>query len=670
MKYYLLLLILWWSVVIIDVNCQNSIELKAYWTSDSVMLRWAPKNYEIWQQGIKSGYKIDRVLVGKEGTVVNENQITSLHDGVILPFAESKWESVVLKDSVFAPPALQALWGETFELTSTFKNNMMESYNKVKENELRFGFSLYCADRSVIVANAMGVFFVDKSIRPNESYLYRVYMNSSELKVNTDTAYLFVDPSRPPSLFIPQQPDAIPNSDKVLINWRCNGNDYVGYIVEKSLDGKKYNKVSNDLIIPFANDNIMMAYYADTLSAMYNRCYYRVAGITPFGIRGPYSEPLQVNLSLGLQPPVNAKATVDLEGLVNVTWNYETEVSHLNHFEILRSSLATGVYEFIGRTKDSKKREWRDLHPLGSGYYKVVAVSDLGVRAESLETFAQLNDSVPPAIPIGLVGEVDSTGVVTLNWMPNKEFDLFGYRVFRANNILGEYVQLSHSIIQNAQFTDTISINTLTKDVVYKLAAVDKRYNSSDFSNPLVLKRPDKVSPAPPVLLSLDNVADGVNVSWIKSPSDDVQYQLLYRANERDTLLLQKCNNQISSFKDTTLISGRIYSYGLIAVDSAANRSIVRNWQNVIGKEKKIMHLLELSVEPKDNFIILKWVNNLEGNNQIIVYRKQASSFSILATLSDSNIIEFKDTTVEQGNEYSYFIRVSQSVSNTVKISY
>lgn len=536
----------------INAKCQNEIiALKTMAIGDSVLIRWVPKNFQVWQLANRYGYKVERILLSKNGNIAKGNKITLLHDGVITPLHERSWKPIVKLDTVFAPVALQALYGESFELSTSFKNNIMEAYNKVKENDLRFGFAMYCADRSLIVSKALGLYFVDKRIKKDERYIYKVYING--LGENGDTAYAIVNPMLKSKLTIPQKVRVFNKDNVVLLNWMCLGNDYVGYMVERSLDGKTFKQINKDLVIPFENKGHITAYYKDSLK--YKQIYYyRVIGMTPFENFGPYSDTVRVAMQDAVAAPSNLEAAV-LNGRVRLTWNNTEKESTIRHFKIKRSSSANGTYSMIGKTSTNKQTVWDDNSPLPSGYYKVVAVSSMGVESESLEAFVQLDDDTPPTIPSGLSGIIDSLGVVTLKWNSNQDDDLLGYRIYRANNIKGEYTQVNKSVIKNVCFTDTINIRTLTKEVAYKLAAVDNRYNSSNFSDPTILHRPDMIKPAPPILKLAENIKNGICLKWISSPSNDVYYYNIIRRNCKDSVVLFKVDGKKCDFTDSTTLN-------------------------------------------------------------------------------------------------------------------
>jgi uncharacterized protein len=639
----------------------QSLSIKVLSKDDSISIRWAPSSYDVWAKGNQFGYKVERFLVSRDEKITDKKCMTMLHEGVIKPLPEKEWEFIVKKDSTYAPIALQALWGETFELTSSFRSSIMQAYNKVRENESRFGFAMYCADRSLPVAKALGVYYVDKRIMHNEKFIYCVYINAPAGET-VDTAYVVVDPNTPSDLYIPRKPQGSQMGNSIILNWESLGTDYVGYHVERSYDGRTFKRITKDLVIPFASKGKMVGYYSDSLDGNREKYTYRIIGVTPFTNYGPYSDTVQIRALKTIASPSNLDVKIMSKGQqVLLTWKYEGKIKDLSHFTILRSPSATGEYELVGLNIQSSQRLWIDTKPLSSGYYKVVAISKLGFKGESLEVFAQLTDDTPPLPPVGLVGIIDTLGVVRLTWMPNTEKDLMGYRVFRSNGIDGEYAQLSKTILINSSYTDTITLNTLTKNVFYKLAAVDKRYNSSDLSDVCVLKRPDIVPPAPPIITSAKCTSTGVLISWLNSPSSDLKSSNLYRIQGNDTSLVAKPVG-ISSIEDTLgLKSAGELKYSMVAVDSADNLStssntVIARCKGISISEEKIILKGTIINEENGPSVLLEW--NLPKNaKKVLLYKSlNEGKLTIYKTLLREKV--YIDKNVIQGLNNHYLVRI------------
>src|SRR5262249_28523738 len=112
----------------------------------------------------------------------------------------------------------------------------------------------------------------------------------------------------------------------------------------------------------------------------------------------------------------------------------------------------------------------------------VAVISGLTVEGEPAPKACKLlKDTFPPAAPKGLAA-VASEGAVNLIWEPNKEPDLAGYVVWRADAAGGRPVAVTSAPIADTTFTDTVPAGTRYR---YTIQAVDKLGNAGPMSDPV-----------------------------------------------------------------------------------------------------------------------------------------------------------------------------------------
>ncbi len=63
-------------------------------SSDSIMLRWAPVNYESWQKGNKSGYVVERYTLYRNGAAVSGKRNQILTSQPLKPIDLDSWEKL------------------------------------------------------------------------------------------------------------------------------------------------------------------------------------------------------------------------------------------------------------------------------------------------------------------------------------------------------------------------------------------------------------------------------------------------------------------------------------------------------------------------------------------------------------------------------------------------
>src|SRR5262249_39935418 len=143
-------------------------------------------------------------------------------------------------------------------------------------------------------------------------------------------------------------------------------------------------------------------------------------------------------------------------------------------------------------------------------FYLVYSVDTATNISPSLPIMASIVDTLPPMVPTGLAGTIDTNGVVHLHWHLSTERKLRGYRVLWANDISHEFTQRVNHVIEDTVFTDTVSLNTLTEYVYYEIASVSKRFGHSAPTTPLAIRRPDKVPPEASVFTGVHNTTSAI----------------------------------------------------------------------------------------------------------------------------------------------------------------
>ena len=136
--------------------------LKASVTQDSIMLRWAPSNVKTWLLLNKHGYNINRYTVVKGNKLLKKPILTKLNKKPIKPIKYNNWEKYIDANK-YVPIAVQSIFNSEFD--NNTEQNILMAFKKHKELKQRYGFALFAADNSILVAKLSGLYFVDKSIK-------------------------------------------------------------------------------------------------------------------------------------------------------------------------------------------------------------------------------------------------------------------------------------------------------------------------------------------------------------------------------------------------------------------------------------------------------------------------------------------------------------------------
>ncbi len=567
-----------------DGDIKNELRLLARPTSDSIMLRWGPTSYRLWLVGNKYGYRVTKTLLYKDGELVQNRKTILLTPQPLKPRPIADWEKLDATDA-YAGVAAQSIFGDSFDVEAGEEDmGMMDIFNKATEQENRFGFALFAADQSVEVAKYHGLLYIDKDVKPGEKYLYRVFPDSVPTDMKKDTAFFFTGVDEYLPLPAPADFKVEGGDGTVTLMWdnKYQAEFFNSFWIERSDDGGKTFKRLNDLpsinTTPEGNDEAPYHYYLDTIPNNMIEYSYRVIGISIFGELSPPSKVLSAHGidQISSVPHIVKKYSEDGKTVI-LEWEFPNEKKdRVEGFRIYRSKEYAKGYSLLADSISVMSIRYQDMNPLRTGYYRMQAYNSHGAGGYSIPQMMQLVDSIPPVKPTGLRAEADTSGRVSVVWLPNADDDIYGYRIYRANAMHEEFSSITPKPVQDTSFVDYITVKTLTKKVFYKIRAYDQNQNQSEFSDVFEMERPDIVPPAAPLIRNITPTDSGIVLNWANSPSEDVEKVLLYRNREGGAsweLIKIMPQDSTSTLVDKPMEAGYMYRYIILAVDKAGNES-------------------------------------------------------------------------------------------------
>lgn len=638
---------------------------------NSIMLRWGVNTPSAWKKANKYGFTIERKTIVSNNEILDNPILKKLTSTPLKPKPMMEWKEFTQKNTN-AAIAAQALYGDNFDVEmNNGGNGIISILNQAQVLEQRFIFAMYAADQDYEVAKFSGLAFVDSTVKEGERYLYTIKVAEPKVKVSIKHGGVYLGLSDQRPLPKPKEFVGVFKDKTAILTWNYAivKRFFTNYIIEKSEDlGKTFVPLSNTPITNLGErevkpSNRMM--YVDSLFQNDKTYQYRIKGISPFGIESPYSN---IVSGKGITPLIHNPFITENkfleDGTVVLQWEFPKEgLQTLKQFELLRSDKPKGNYFLVNNqiSKGTRSIKLANLKPIN--YYKIVAVGTDGTRRESFPKMIQPDDSTPPAIPIEIVGKIDTLGIVTLNWKQNTELDFLGYRVFRANLKDDEFTQITFKPIKNNQIVDTINIKTLNKKIYYKIQALDKRYNPSNFSEVLELKRPDIVPPSQPVFSSFNVDNSKVILTWVTSSSQDAVSTLVYR-KERGTELPWQLLATImlpnNKFTDTKTEVGKNYLYTILTVDDSGLESEpvtplkVKISDNLPKPE---INKFEAFANREEKFINLNWKYSVENIEEFILYKGEEGKQPTMYKIFDKNTTKFKDKELLINTNYEYLLQ-------------
>lgn len=643
-------------------------------TKDRIILRWAPNDELAWKYANQYGYMIERYTVSRDNVMLAKFEKIALR-GLVKPAPLEKWDSIANKND-YAAVIAQAIYGDDFDVSVSDNQGVAKFVNQTEKLKQRYTMSLYAADQNFDAAKFAGLGWVDKRVKPNEKYLYKVYTMIPATRVVIDTAMVFVGIADYKPLPKPAEIYADFGDKNVILSWDFDSyrDYYNSYYVERSGDGGKTFAKVNDLPITKLNEPKKdsgqvqpgIVLFIDSLPDNKIKYQYRIAGVSPFGETGPYSDVLEGRgKTMLLGSPNITGIVINDKGKAELQWTFEDSLnSSIKGFELRSAERLNGEFKIVKSNikPGDRKIMLGDLN--STSYLMIVAVPLEGESRESYPYLAQPEDSSPPAVPQGFAGNIDSTGIVLLKWKPNTENDLLGYKIFRTYVKGNEYSTVVDSAWMGTEYRDTLSLASLNQKVYYTITAVDKHYNQSSFAPVVEIKKPDIIAPTQPVFANYELKESELLLQWVNSTDEDVVLHTLYRKEAADTATWQKIletrDKKILQYTDKPAGTGRTYMYTIIARDSAGHQSAPAIPITVFipdARQKEGVKQIDIEVDRDKREIYINWQSTASNVVQFELYRGEDKEPFSLYKVFKTEEKSFTDKELRVNTKYRYGIR-------------
>jgi len=653
---------------------------------DSIVVRWAPMDAVAWLMGNDSGYRVERI-----DYTDHEHPITTLLGQRLRPLPLEQMKMAIGPNDKYAAIAAQALYGKDFQMTKDapvgFAKKVRQAHDALN---FRYSYTLQAADFSPATASAIGLRWVDKGVKKGSNYIYVVTVCGRTREYVVDSAAAFVADRPAGPIPAPEGLSGFGFDRRAELHWnRRQAGDFDAYDIERSEDGGGHwlamNKLpyySPDKVPPVSGavrgkadtlvDKIAALVrdhqvFMDSLPQDYHPYLYRVRGINAFAEWSPWCAAVEVR-GRDLTPPVAPviDSVWNTRGSqLRIVWKQRVPSPDLAGYYISRGNSVKGP--FYALTKSMLSRETRVFVdsaavPHVPNYYVVVAVDTARNAAVSGAYPGYLTDTVAPAAPARVAGAVDSLGVVRLHWAPNHEPDLKGYKVYFAYGAGDQYEQLTHGVVTDTSFVDTISMQSLNRRVWYSVVALDSTNNHSRYSAPVALKKVKVVPPSAPLAGAVSTAGRRVQIEWIESRSEGAAGYEVARVNDGEHKVIGRMAQDWSKrslfFSDTIGVN-RDYYYAARTIDSTGVRS---EWSVPVhavvhAADSLAAVTFQARLDQKRRHVRLSWRYSGDGDYFFVVYR--AVNHGVLSAWQsfEKNSLAGEDDEAGSG-VYDYAIKV------------
>jgi fibronectin type 3 domain-containing protein len=635
----------------------------------AILLRWAVSTPLAWKLSNQYGFIVERYVVTRNKKILQKPNRKLISLIPFTPAPLNNWETLAKKDN-YAAVIAQAIYGKDFELEGGDAKGIAKIINKSNELEQRYAMSLYAADNSFEAAKLAGWGWEDKDVKPGEKYLYRIMSAVPNQKLKIDSGSVYVGLADYEPLPKPGDISSVFGDKSVMLSWDYNSlrSYYNSYFVEKSIDGGKNFTSLSDLPVTNLNEKenkpSNTVYFIDSLKDNNTNFQYRIKGISAFGEIGPPSDPIvgKGKKLLAFVPNIKP-GSVNEKGALQLQWEFDEAGNDLiTGFTLNQTQTENGIYKTVLENILPTQRTLSFDKLYTSNYFTITAIAKEGESRTSFPILIQPTDSMPPAAPIGLEGTIDTNGVVTLTWKKNTENDLFGYKIFRANNPQEEMSVLSDVSISSAAYKDTVSIKTLNNKLYYAIAAFDQRSNQSAASTIIEIKKPDRIPPSAPVFTDYTIQGDKANLTWANSSDEDIAAHYLYRKEKNgDWQLIQQFNNSTNNYVDDKVESGETYFYKIVAKDESGLESLPTPALTIsipVNPAKVDIKNISSYVDRDKRYIEISWKDNLKEVEEYQLYKavkgQPVTLWKIIKPEEGKGAI---DQSININTEYEYGIR-------------
>jgi len=645
-----------------------------------VRLRWAPSKSAAWYYAKDSGYYIKRIPV--INGVLDTTMAIVLNKDPIKPWPIEKFEDMYRAGTLDTMSILIA--------QMTHGDIDLKSLSPIERSDMlsmRFSYSALCADLSPQAADAAGLGYTDTIPRTDSAYVYQIFSPMDTSLFILDPGAYFHATFQTDTVNQPQIHKVISSDKSVRIEWLRNIHEpfFTAYYIERSLATENaWVRLNAFPYLPILDDQsaynmaLEVITFKDSLpknEVLYN---YRLIGITPFG---ELSEPSTEVVGVGIPahhppPPTHVSIHEENAGELTVRWKLPHEIyediedpGDLIGFLVARSTQPEGPFTFLSDQLIAPEiRLFKDSSPIQfvHNYYIVYSMNNVGKYTISLPGNGSILDTIPPAIPKGLKGSIDSTGLVTLEWDLGKELDLKGYYVYFEHSKDGIYNRLTNYALQETRFEHQVSLNTLSREVYYKVASVDLVGNVSEKTEAILLLKPDIYPPVAPQITDIQIDEGKIKLIWASSSSMDVMYHLMERkaSYESDWKVVDTITiwEPFNSYIDNETKPGYWYDYKFTAVDEShlkSEPSDTRSLRTPWKQEELEVPSLEAVFDAKSRKIILSWTLDNADVQYFSIYRinDQGSLLKIDRITSERR--KYEDSIYTGSDWFDYTIRAN-----------
>jgi uncharacterized protein len=598
------------SLILIYTNLSGQaniqVEARSFYNveDNKVYLRCAPKNYLGWKKIRESSSSIRIVRFHIEegngnGRTKDEILASQIEIGSVKEALPGFWEEKLDQldtDENFGVYASVA-FGDSLGLIEQNVKTIWDVQSAVTEQETRFSFAMMSCDNNFEVAEMAGFGYRTVQDLSPGKYAYHFFLGDEWLG-GTELIRV-VDNEEQMERQLPNIPSPMTyNMEGKKAMVFMDGTDlarfYTSYLFERNLDGSNQWVLVDSLpkVCNYDEEKQCRILVIDSFPNNVESFRYRIIGKNLFGFQ-TVSEPSELIKgyeTLSVTAPEILNITEDANGANTIQWKFDVaDESKISHFQILNSSYIGGTYDTIG-TAEKNQRTFSYEFPKRFSYYRINALLLDSTSNSSMPIVMINTDTIPPLAPEDLKGRCNDEGVVILSWKRSLSNDVKGYKVLFSTQGLADssFNEITPGYTSDTTHRFTVDLNTLTREMWFKVAALDFREMTSPYTEAIKVLRYDIIGPVAPIIKEYLPINKGVRFSFEKDEiNEDLSHfefqRKLYNTSSWETVDIFPKGQMRDNFTYTDSIyyhkpanrymDRKLHEYRLIAKDSSGNLS-------------------------------------------------------------------------------------------------
>ncbi|MBL7973445.1 MAG: hypothetical protein JNJ85_00940, partial [Candidatus Kapabacteria bacterium] len=256
-------------------------------------------------------------------------------------------------------------------------------------------------------------------------------------------------------------------------------------------------------------------------------------------------------------------------------------------------------------------------------------------------------------------------GKVRLWWTKSTDADINGYELARSYEQYAKYSIISPTVILDSMFVDILPTNSNATNMWYRLRAVDRHGNVSQWSQPLPTYSHSILNIQPPEGLTAVGNRKTVELTWQPSTSTNGLGYYINRYSDTTltpiTLNLNPLNWIENSFIDRTIAEGKTYWYEIVSIDSNYILSPPSNRVVVLCGDKfslRAPYIDTLATTSQGVFITWKWrIHDIPFGELIIERSSDGEHYYPISSLIPTSQNKYTDVSANKGERYYYRLR-------------